>query len=95
MLILKVTISETERASKNGTAGGCTVDGKEEIPYLSLLPDTMFLSFPKHRKSAEFITWHILSRKNHLLQFSSTFSTYWRDLLVDGLVAHRLSRQPK
>ena len=53
--ILKLTTPDTERASENRIASGCMINGKEEMSYLSFLPDTMLFSFPSYRKSTESI----------------------------------------
>jgi hypothetical protein len=75
--ILKLTISEAERASENCIASGSVINEKEEMSYLSFLPDTVLFSFPTYRKSTEFITgqYH-LSRKHHLLAFECKFGCY-------------------
>jgi hypothetical protein len=57
ILIWKITISETARASENCIASGCIIiDGKEEMPYLSSLRDTIFFYFSISRESADFTT---------------------------------------
>jgi hypothetical protein len=75
--ILRLTISERERASENCIASGCVINGKEEMAYLSFLPDIMLFSFPTYHKSTEFITGqYILSRKHHLPAFECKFGRY-------------------
>jgi len=75
--ILKLTTSDTERASENCIANGCMINEKEEMSYLSFLPDTVLFPFPTYRKSTEFITsQYILSRKHHLPAFECKFGCY-------------------
>lgn len=63
--ILRITISETERTENCIVSS--VADGKEEMHWFCLIPDTLLFAFPAFREGTAFIIgWYFVSRKHRL-----------------------------